>query len=117
MRTAGEAGIAVWRPAANHGRALQWNPVPDEFRTGDIVRVLRVPADVAAASEEETRTAFRLAVGKTYEVQAVNEIGWLELNLGAEADRALGMIGNAIWIEPDCIEPAAQSGELEPGQG
>lgn len=91
--------------------------MPDEFRTGDTVRVLRVPADVSAASAEETRTAFRLAVGKTYEVQAVNEIGWLEIELGAEADQALGTIGNTIWIEPDCVEPAAESGVPVPGEG
>lgn len=91
--------------------------MPDEFRSGDTVRVLRVPADVAAASAEETRTAFRLAVGKTYEVQAVNEIGWLELDLGAEVDQALGTIGNTIWIEPDCVESAVESAEPGPGQG
>ena len=84
--------------------------MPDEFRTGDTVRVLRVPTDLAATSEEETRAAFRLAVGKTYQVQAVNEIGWLEIELGAEADQAFGTIGNTIWIEPDCVEAAADAG-------
>lgn len=91
--------------------------MPEEFQTGDTVRVLRVPEDVAAASAEETRMAFRLAIGKTYAVQAVNEIGWLELDLGAEADQALGTIGNTIWIEPDCVESAAESGEPVPGEG
>ena len=37
--------------------------MPDEFRTGDTVRVLRVPADVSAASAEEIRDRILAAVG------------------------------------------------------
>jgi hypothetical protein len=58
---------------------------------------------------EESRVAFRLALGKTFNVQGANDIGWLELDLGAEADELLGASGNTIWIEPDCVEAAAES--------
>jgi len=80
------------------------------FKAGDTVRVLRVPGDVSTLPPEETKAAFRLAVGKTFEVEGVNDIGWLEINLGVEADRALGTIGNTIWIEPDCVELADKQG-------
>jgi hypothetical protein len=102
--------VACPRPQAAIGsRNLQWNPMRREFRAGDRVRVLRVPAGVMSKCPEESRVAFRLALGKTFNVQGANDIGWLELDLGAEADELLGASGNTIWIEPDCVEAAAES--------
>jgi len=89
--------------------------MPGEFHRGDRIRVLRMPADVTALGAEETRIAFRFAVGNTFEVRGVNAIGWLEIDLGAEADRALGTIGNTIWIEPDCVEAVGALGGQESG--
>ena len=84
-----------------------------EFRRGERVRVVRMPAGVASKCPQESRAAFRIALGKTFNVQGANEIGWLELDLGAEADQVLGSTGNTIRIEPDCVEAVVES----PGRG
>jgi hypothetical protein len=74
-------------------------------------------ADVTAVAAEETRSAFRFAVGNGFEVRGVDEIGWLETGLGAETDTALGTLGNRIWIEPDRVDAAGAPGDQESGLG
>ena len=89
--------------------------MPGEFHRGGCIRVLRMPADVKAVAAEVTRSAFLFAAGNTFEVRGVNEIGWLEIGLGAETDKALGSIGNTIRIEPHCVEAVGAPGDQESG--
>jgi hypothetical protein len=64
------------------------------IKVGDWVRVVQVPPGVAEAPRE-TRSVFRLAVGKTFRVEGFNEYGLAELNLSKKVAK-----GHIIWVEP-----------------
>jgi len=80
--------------------------MPGKFGAGDFVRVIRVPS-LANPDFLHTKLAFELCLGRTYKVQGVNEIGWLELDVSADVDEVLGTFGNTIWIETEYVESAA----------
>jgi hypothetical protein len=70
--------------------------VGNEVRVGDWVRVLIVPESVAQMPHA-TKRAFARAVGKTFQIEAFDEVGCAELDL-------TGKVGHdTIWIEPFCL--------------
>jgi hypothetical protein len=67
-----------------------------DLRVGDWVRVVSVPGSVVTMPHRSKR-AFSAAVGKTFQLEAFNEVGCAELDLR-------GKVGpDTIWIEPFCL--------------
>jgi hypothetical protein len=66
------------------------------LRAGDWVRVVTVPESIAL-EHPDTRRAFSRAVGKTFQIEAFNKLGWAELDLFGKVGR------DAIFIEPLCV--------------
>jgi len=61
------------------------------------VRVVSVPDSVARMASA-TKRAFSRAVGKTFQIEAFDELGCAELDLS-------GKVGlDTIWIEPSCVQ-------------
>ncbi len=73
---------------------------------GASVQVDRLPPDLDTFPEE-TKAAFRAALGKTFVVQGHGPYGHLELELGRELDALLGGFMNTIWIEPEYVHEIA----------
>jgi len=70
-----------------------------DLRIGDWVRVVAVP-DSISHSAPETKRAFSRAVGKTFQIEAFDELGCAELDL-------TGKVGHdTIWLEPSCVRRA-----------
>ena len=67
------------------------------MRVGDWVRLVVIPPDVAKMPRE-TRTVFRLALGKTFKVEDFNEYGLAELDLSKKVKKL-----NTIWVEPEYL--------------
>lgn len=79
--------VSTYAPIDTAGRDL---------RVGDWVRVVSVPGSVVTMPRRSKR-AFSAAVGKTFQLEAFNEIGCAELDLR-------GKVGpDTIWIEPFCF--------------
>jgi hypothetical protein len=67
-----------------------------DLRIGDWVRVVSIPDSVATMPRRSKRV-FSAAVGKTFQIEAFNEVGCAELDLH-------GKVGpDTIWIEPFCL--------------
>ena len=67
-----------------------------DLRVGDWVRVAGVPTSVATMPRQSKRV-FSAAVGKTFQIEAFDELGCAELDLR-------GKVGpDTIWIEPFCL--------------
>jgi hypothetical protein len=67
-----------------------------DLRVGDWVRVVSVPGSVVTMPRWSKRV-FSAAVGKTFQLEAFNEVGCAELDLR-------GKVGSdTIWIEPFCV--------------
>lgn len=60
--------------------------------------VVRVPPDLAP----EDADLFERCVGHEFEVIGRNEIGWLELEVGAVLGKA--PVLHSIWIEPEFVK-------------
>ena len=68
-----------------------------DVKVGDWVRVVSVP-DSIARMPGATKRVFSRAVGKTFQVEAFDELGCAELDLS-------GKVGlDTIWIEPSCVQ-------------
>lgn len=68
-----------------------------DVRVGDWVRVMSVP-DSISRMPRATKQAFSRAVGKTFQIEAFDELGCAELDLS-------GKVGlDTIWIEPFCVQ-------------
>jgi hypothetical protein len=67
-----------------------------DLRVGDWVRIVSVPGSVAKMPRRSKRV-FSTAVGKTFQIEAFNDLGCAELDLH-------GKVGpDTIWIEPFCL--------------
>jgi hypothetical protein len=67
-----------------------------DVKVGDWVRVVSVP-DSITWMPRATKQAFSRAVGKTFQIEAFDELGCAELDLS-------GKVGlDTIWIEPFCV--------------
>jgi hypothetical protein len=70
-----------------------------DLRVGDWVRIVSVPDSVATMPRRSKRV-FSAGVGKTFQIEAFDEIGCAELDLH-------GKVGpDTIWIEPFCLARA-----------
>jgi hypothetical protein len=79
--------VSTYAPIDTAGRDL---------RVGDWVRVVSVPGTVVTMPHRSKRV-FSAAVGKTFQLEAFNEVGYAELDLR-------GKVGpDTIWIEPFCL--------------
>lgn len=67
-----------------------------DIRVGDWVRVVRVP-DSIADMPRDTKRAFSGAMGKTFQVEAFDGFGCLELDLSDKVGP------DTVWIEPFCV--------------
>ena len=72
------------------------DPAGRDLRVGDWVRVVGVPGSVATMPRRSKR-AFSAAVGKTFQIEAFDDVGCAELDLR----RKVGP--GTIWIEPFCL--------------
>ena len=72
------------------------------MKTGDRVRILTIPPDLPEDDRLRTRSLFEPCVGRVFPIVRFNDIGWLELEVGA----VLGKPGynDSIWIEPEHVE-------------
>lgn len=70
---------------------------------GNYVMLRHIPRWVEGM-HEDARRAFGLAVGSVFEVADVDEYGHLELRLGQDIDKAMGTIGNTIWVDPEEVD-------------
>jgi hypothetical protein len=67
-----------------------------DVTVGDWVRVVSVPNSITRMPRA-TKQAFSRAVGKTFQIEAFDELGCAELDLS-------GKVGlDTIWIEPYCL--------------
>lgn len=69
---------------------------------GAVVKVIGIPE--LCSMPEETRAAFKAAVGREFRVVGHGRYGHLELELGPDLDTQLGAFMNTIWIEPEFVE-------------
>ena len=67
-----------------------------DLRVGDWVRVASVPTSVATMPRQSKRV-FSAAVGKTFQIEAFNEVGCAELDLRDKVGP------DTIWIESFCL--------------
>ena len=67
-----------------------------DIRVGDWVRVVSVPESIAGMHRDAKR-AFAGAVGKTFQIEAFDKLGCVELDLTGKVGR------DTIWIEPSCV--------------
>jgi hypothetical protein len=84
---------------------------PGKFRTGDMILVIAVPADLLDSAGIGTPQIFKSALGKTFHVREIGEQGFLELHLrndGSEATQ-LGSGVHIIWIEPEFVEKISEN--------
>ena len=72
------------------------------MKTGDMIRVLRVPDSVTDSPEFATRSTLQQCVGRVFPIMGLNELGMLELHVGAVVGKRSYM--ESIWIEPECVE-------------
>ncbi len=68
-----------------------------DLRIGDWVRVVMVPLSIKDMPDE-SRSAFSRAVGHTFQIEAFDEIGCLELFMWPKISM------DTIWIEPYCVK-------------
>lgn len=73
---------------------------------GALVQVDTLPPDLETFPEE-SKAAFRAALGKSFVVRGYGPYGHLELELGREIDAILGGFMNTIWIEPEYVHEIA----------
>jgi hypothetical protein len=79
-------------------------PTPN-FKAGDLVRVVKIPADLHDAAHIGTPRVFERALGKTFRVEAVSELGRLELVVAERYPSKDTYESDTIWIEPEFVEP------------
>jgi hypothetical protein len=72
------------------------------IRVGAVVRVMGIPD--LDAMPEDTKAAFRAALGREFRVVGHGPYGHVELELGPGLDAELGGFMNSIWIEADLVE-------------
>ena len=90
---AGGAGRMIRRAWRKHSPT---DAAGCDVRVGDWVRVVSVPASIARMPGDAKR-AFSRAVGKTFQIEAFDQLGCAELDL-------TGKVGfDTIWIEPSCV--------------
>lgn len=72
------------------------------MRTGDMVRIMRVPEDVRDSAEFRTRSILEKCVGRAFPVMGFNAEGMIQIDVGEVVGKPAHM--ESIWIETDCLE-------------
>jgi len=67
-----------------------------DLRIGDWVRVLTVPLSIKNM-RHETKEAFSRAVGNTFQIEAFDDTGCMELDMWPKVS------WDTIWLEPFCV--------------
>lgn len=73
------------------------------IKTGDRVRVVRVPEKVKEMPQKTIRL-FRQCVGKRFPVAGIGPYGHVEIVVRDELGGAFANKNDTIWIEQDCVE-------------
>ena len=89
---------------------------PHAYQVGEIVRVLKVPADLQDAAGIGTPQVFHSAVGRTFCIEGFDEHGHLKLCVSRPGTEKDGHQMDAIWIEPELVEPADDATGQLPGK-
>jgi hypothetical protein len=79
-------------------------PRSGQFQVGVLVRVVKIPADLPDAVHIGTPRVFEQALGKTFRVEAVSELGHLELVVAERRPSKDTYESDTIWIEPEFVE-------------
>ena len=79
-------------------------PSPSKFEVGDLVRVVKLPADLHDAAGIGTPEVFASALGKTFRVEGFGEYGHLELVVRRRTTDSDSFDSDTIWIEPEFVE-------------
>jgi hypothetical protein len=74
------------------------------FKVGDLVRVIRIPPALSDSAGIGTPGVFEHALGKTFRVEAVSELGHLELVVAERHPSKDTFESDTIWIEPEFVE-------------
>lgn len=75
------------------------------MRTGDTVRLLRLPSDLPKGDDLlPTAATFQKCVGRTFVIIGFNEIGWAEIDI----ESVTRSVGETIWIEPELLEVVSE---------
>ena len=77
---------------------------PHQFRVGDLVKVVQIPADLHDAVGIGTLQLFQHVLGKTLRVDGFGRYGHLELNVFDDGSQAPDYCHHTIWIEPEFVE-------------
>jgi hypothetical protein len=83
------------------------------MKTGDRVRLIRVPDAVRDDPNFPARTVFMLCIGRVFPVVGFQQVDGLpadliELEVGEVVGKAA--YEETIWVEPDCVEAVEISG-------
>lgn len=73
------------------------------FRVGESVVLARMPAWVDRLPEE-SQAAFRFCLGRTYEIEEVDDDGLLVLDVSGDIDARFGGFMNDIRVEPQYVD-------------
>jgi hypothetical protein len=69
-----------------------------------MIRVTAIPPDLDDRAGIGTPEVFQNALGKTFRVESVNEIGHLELIVAERHPTPETYESDTIWIEPEFVE-------------
>jgi len=75
------------------------------LKTGSIIRVVAVPAEVAQRSPRDTRRLFRAIVGRRFKVRAIQPepLVLLRLDVSKVGVPLLGSTAHEVFIEPEYV--------------
>ncbi len=75
------------------------------LKTGSIIRVVAVPAEVAQRSPRDTRRLFRAIVGRRFKVRAIQRepLVLLRLDVSKVGVPLLGSTAHEVFIEPEYV--------------
>ena len=77
------------------------------FKTGDFIKVVRIPPGLKNMPGMNTIGVFQRALGKTFPIEGFDEHGHLELLVASKGpDKSRIWDLDTIWIEPEFVMPA-----------
>ena len=75
------------------------------MKVGDRVRWIGLPENLPEHESLPTRATFERCLGQVFITLALNEIGWVELNI----ESVTGSVNETIWVEPEFLEIVSSS--------
>ncbi|MGC2110883.1 MAG: hypothetical protein WA655_15285 [Candidatus Korobacteraceae bacterium] len=72
------------------------------MKEGDLIRVVRLPDGVQDSERFSTRAILERCVGHVFPVMGMNNVGYLQIDVGEVVGKPSYM--ESIWIEPECVE-------------